>query len=532
MTNVLDVNKNEPIIIPEQRIGTEGARQRFLVNVVSNYGLVIGQTLVNLWLTPFLIAQLGIAGFGIIPLASSIIGYMAIITNSLNDAICRFLAIDLDAGDHLTANKTFNSALFGVAGLILLMIPVAILLSVFFPTLFNVVPGWETDAKWLVVAVSLSFFVTVLAGVFALSTFVHSQFLLSNIVNFLGLVTKIGFIFIMFYFFTNRLWYAGGGALLSAFVTLLGSIWLWRKLTPELNIDVKKFDFSRLLDLGDMGWWTLVNTLGTMILSNVGLIIINIFFGAAMTGGYASVIQLALLMEYLVFAADTAIRPVILLKYAQEDFLGVKRVTSQAIKILGWALALPVGLMCGFARPLLSLWLGSSYAYLDILLIITVCHLSLNLSMKPLLRVQNAHNKVRWPGIATIITSVAFLALAVVFAKGSSLGVAGVALASTIAWTARNAIYLPIYTARIMNLRWWAFFPDFITSTVGTLLVWVAAIAITRFYIPNGWISLGVSAAIVSLVYIVVVWFLGMKRTERQLAISLVPFKFFKQGGK
>jgi membrane protein EpsK len=219
------------------------------------------------------------------------------------------------------------------------------------------------------------------------------------------------------------------------------------------------------------------------------------------------------------------IRPIILLKYAQQDFSGLKQIASQSIRLLGWFLAIPTGLLCGFARPFLSLWLGSSFAYLDILLIIMVCHLGLNLCVRPLLRVQTAYNKIRWPGIATVITAVAFLVLASVVAKENPIGVAGVALISTISWTVRNTIYMPIYTARIMKLQWWAFFPDLFASIAGTLFVGLVSYAVTRFYSPDGWISLGISAVLVSLIYAVLVWFAGMRRSERRLVMSLVPIK-------
>ena len=86
-----------------------------------------------------------------------------------------------------------------------------------------------------------------------------------------------------------------------------------------------------------------VNEVGGMLLARVDLIVVNVFFGAAMTGGYGSVAQFSLLMSYLVSAAGTVVRPIILIKYAQCDFAGLQRLSSQYIKLLGLALALPIG---------------------------------------------------------------------------------------------------------------------------------------------------------------------------------------------
>lgn len=498
-------------------LGLEGARSRFFVNVSSNVALIAFQSITTLWLTPYLIGHLGIAAFGMIPLANSLVSYLSVLTSALNSAVSRFLAIDLERGDHSAANKTFNTALFGILGTTAVLTPIALITSLAFPYLFNVPAGWETDATWLFATVASAFFITVIASNFEVTPFIHSRFLWSNIVNSAGLLARITLIVILFSLFPPRLWYAGSGILAGASVSLLGFVILWRKLTPELAIQLSAFDRGRLQSLLNMGGWVVVNMVGAMLLARVDLIVVNIFFGAAMTGGYASVIQFSLLMEYLATAAASVVRPVILIKYAQQDYAGLQGLSAQSIKLFGLALALPVGLLCGFSRPLLSIWLGPTYQYLSILLIITMCHQSLNLSVRPLLHVQNAYNKVRWPGIVTLITGAASLGLAIVLAKWSPWGTAGVALAVGIAWTAKNGIYMPIYTAHIMQVRWWTFLPSLSASLVGTLVVGIISYGLTLVQMPDSWFSLFTSAAIVSFLYAAGVWTVGLSLADRQL---------------
>jgi len=518
--DLIEVGERAP-----RTLGIERARKKFLLNAASNAGFIAVQVVANLWLTPFLIGYLGIAAFGMIPLVNSITAYMSILTTALDTALSRFLVIDLERGDARLANKTFNTALFGLIGIILALSPVVVALSLAFPTLFNVPRGWEVDASWLFALVALTSFVTVVGSNFAVSPFIHSQFLLSNTVSLVGLLARIGLIVILFSLLPARLWYAGGGALIAAVISLLGFALLWHKLTPELRIQITAFERSRLQSLMGMGGWVIVNTLGAMLLSRVDLIVVNAFFGAALTGGYGSVAQFSLLMEYLATAAGTAVRPVILIKYAQQDFAGLQRLSLQSIKLLGLALALPVGLLCGFSRPLLSVWLGPDYEFLAILLIIIIAHQSLNLSVRPLLYVQTAYNRVRWPGIATLLCGGASLGLAVLLATWGKWGVAGVALAVAVAWTAKNAMYVPIYTAHIMKVRWWTFLPSLGPSVIGTLAVGFAAYGLALVQVPNSWLNLAGSAAIISLLYAAGVWEIGLSRADRQLLRDLLPWR-------
>jgi hypothetical protein len=72
------------------------ARSRFLVNVGSNVCYVSLNTALMVWYVPFLMHRLGVAAYGMIPLANSLVMYAAIISTSLNVSINRFMAIDLN----------------------------------------------------------------------------------------------------------------------------------------------------------------------------------------------------------------------------------------------------------------------------------------------------------------------------------------------------------------------------------------------------------------------------------------------------
>ena len=217
------------------------------------------------------------------------------------------------------------------------------------------------------------------------------------------------------------------------------------------------------------------------------------------------------------------LQPAILKKYAQGDSVGLQRITSQAVKLVGLSTALPAGLLCGFSRPFLSTWLGPSFQHLDLLLVLLVFHLSTNLSIIPLGYVENAYNRVRWPGIVTILTGVFNLGLTILVAWWGKWGVYGVALAAAVSTRLRSVLFMPLYNAYIMRLRWWFFLPSLSASAIGTLIVSLMAYAAASLWMPTGWITLGVSAAIVSLVYGAGLFFWGLTQKDWQLIVSLIP---------
>lgn len=506
-----------------QALAIESGKEAFAVNVVSNLAFTFTQAVVSLWFTPYLIKNLGIAVYGIVPLANSITSYISLVTQSLNSAVNRFLIIDLAKGDEQTANATFNTALFGVIGLAVVLVPFILVFSLIFPNVFDIPPGSELDAQWLFFLVATAFLVSVIVSNFAVSAYAHSKFLLMNVVNFVALFARVGFVIVLFSLFTARLWHVGMSILITAVIGAIGFGLLWRKLTPELRVRIKCFDRSRLRSLMGMGGWAIVHKTGILLLNNIDLMVVNLAFNAETTGTYGSLMQFPVLVRVVANTTAGVLSPSVLKKYAQGDFTGLRRLTHQAIKLLGLVIALPVGLLCGFSRPFLSIWLGPSFRDSNVLLVFLVFHLGLNLSTLPLAYIQTAYNRVRWPGIVTLITGAANLGLAILLATWGQWGAVGVAIAGAVTWTLKNVLFTPVYTAHVMKLPWWVFFPSLSVSVVGTCFVGMMAYGVTLLRMPNGWFDLGVSVAVVSLLCGVIAFFVALDRDDWVLINNLSP---------
>jgi membrane protein EpsK len=82
-------------------------------NLISNFAYFILNILVGILLVPYFIDNLGVAGYAIIPLATSLTNYVGLVVQSLNSSVSRYLTIDIQRSDYEKANETFNTALFG-----------------------------------------------------------------------------------------------------------------------------------------------------------------------------------------------------------------------------------------------------------------------------------------------------------------------------------------------------------------------------------------------------------------------------------
>jgi len=102
---------------------------RFVINIFSNLTLYGFSLIIGLWFTPYLIKNLSVAVYGLIPLATSVISYLSLITLSINGAVGRFLTIDIQKKNFEEANVTFNTALVGLIFIAAVTLPILLGIS-------------------------------------------------------------------------------------------------------------------------------------------------------------------------------------------------------------------------------------------------------------------------------------------------------------------------------------------------------------------------------------------------------------------
>jgi len=295
----------------------QNPKEQLPINVIANISYFALNVGIGLWLVPYLIAHLGIAVYGVIPLAISMSAYMGLVTTPISISVSRFLTIDLKKGDFKTANQTFNTAFFGLLTVSLFILPFILIGSFFVPDLLNIPDGYENVTRILFFFVLSAFLVTVVSGNFSVSAFSQNRLELTMMTHGIGLVSRVLVIVSLFTILTPQLWHVGIGFFMGALFTLGGAVWIWRRLTPELNIKRSYFDQSRLYDLLGMGGWVFVNQIGTLLFLNIDLIVVNRLFGAESGGYYGSVLQWVILLRALSGILSGVLTPTILAYHAE-----------------------------------------------------------------------------------------------------------------------------------------------------------------------------------------------------------------------
>jgi membrane protein EpsK len=215
----------------------------------------------------------------------------------------------------------------------------------------------------------------------------------------------------------------------------------------------------------------------------------------------------------------------IVIYYARSEMENLIRLSKLSVRLFTLVLAIPVSLLCVFSAPILRLWLGPSFAGLWPLMVIMVCHLGINVGVSPLFNAKTALNKVRWPGLATLLAGVVNLFLAILFARYLDWGIYGVAAAGALVLTLKNGFFMPIYGAIILRQPWHTFLKSYLSGSAFLIGLTATELIISQYVRPVSWVHLAILLFIVGTIGLVLAWLI-LPRQDRQTIGDLIPTGF------
>jgi membrane protein EpsK len=481
--------------------------------------------LVGAWYVPFLVRQLGPAAYGMIPLASMITSYMTLITFGLDAAMCRSMAITLERHEHRQANVVFNVAFWGNLAIAALLAIPAFAAIIGINHIVRIPPGYETATRWLYVGTIAAFLLNQVKTPFGVSCFVLNRLDLQNVVIVGETLARVGLVVFLFLVLTPRIEYVGAGILAGTMVSTLGAIWFWKMLTPGLQVRLRDFDWATFKSLSHTGGWVIVSQIGVILYVNIDLLVANRLFGPGESGRYAAVLVLPTLLRTLGMTVGEIFAPTMYQKYTRGNFEDLSAYLNRAIKFVGLIMALLCGLVCGFSKPLLQLWLGPAFGSLAPLLALMAIHLCINLSMYPLYAVPLAANRVKVPGIVTLAIGMLNLALALLLARFFGWGLYGIAAAGAVSLTIRQLAFTPVYSAVVLHQPGKTFY-RMIIPILGAMLatIGLCQLVVWRCKISS-WMGLGMAALLVSLLFAVASWWLLTSAERAALKDAIVQWR-------
>jgi len=493
-----------------------------LLNFSTNILLLVVTAGVSLWMIPYLIGKLGIEVYGVVPLFVSILGYLGLVTMVLSASVARYVSLNYYKGDIEQANTYLSSAFWGMIGISVVVMLLSAAFSLILDKVFNIPAGYESQARGLFLLVIAASLIAALNSLYGRSCFILHKFYWLDVFGILSKLLQVAVVVLGFIFISKSLVFVGWGAVASTLFALLLTATLDLFILPELKINYGRFNLAACKEMVSMGVGVSINQFGSLLYLNSDLIVINIFLGSVATGQYGAIIQWTILIRTLAGVVTRLFGPIVMELIAKQDFEALKYYLFTLIKFLGLILGLPICLICGFSKPLLSLWLGNEFVGLYKLMILLVLGQIVPYSLGTIFAIFKGLNTLKIPGIVTVIAGIGNIVLSIILVKYTPLGIYGAGIGTIIAVFGKGVLFNVLYLSRIMKFNpwkiWSSLFRGCLPATIFTVVLFVFSHCVAIDHL----LTLLIYGILSSLVYCIVVYRLFMNKVDRRFTLQIL----------
>lgn len=470
--------------------------------------------------TPWMIAKIGDANYGLYTLSVTLIG-MFMLDFGMSAAVSRFTSNYRAKGDQESINN-FLGLIYKIYILISAVISVMLIVIYFnIGQIYVKLTPTELDSLRIVFMISglstvLCFPFITLNGILV----AHEKFVYLRFADLLNKVASVFFIVV-------ALWCGMGLFSLVAVHAVMNLLTVGIKLLvvrkkTRVKVNFRYYSGAMLKEITGFSVWTTVKSIAQRFIFTIMPTVLGIVSGSASIAMFS----LASTLEGYVYKFSEAINGMFMPKISRAT---VEKSSGEAVLPLmikvGRIVLTVIGIITvGFitlGQRFIGLWLGEEYSsvyYCTVLLILPgIFYVPQQIANTAIVVL----NKVKSQGIVFVIAAVINIILS--FVLGRFWGEIGCAVSICAVYLIRTVLMNTVFLKQL-NINVFKFFKDcHLKMAPGLLLTLVLGFLISRFVVvASGWLTFFIQVALLASFYVLIMWLIGWNQYEKNLFVSML----------
>ena len=507
------------------------SKKQLAVNFLAQILFSFINLTISFFLVPHIVESLSTSAYAFINLSNDIVNYATLITVALNSIAGRYITLEIHKKKYKEANIYYNSVLMSnIIMSVVLFIPMIIFI-IFIDSFLNVPVNLVSDVRILFLIVFINFIMSLITSVFSSTTFITNKLYLSSIASIFSQVARCLVLLFLFGLFKTNVWFVGAASFASTLIIAISNYVFTRKLLPQLKIDFKQFNMKYTIEMLKNGIWNSVSRLSGILQTGLDLLLSNVFIGAVAMG----IISLPRTITSIVFSLFGSIssifNPNIMQAYALNDYQSIKKQLLFAIKFTGTISNAFVAVFLTMGIHFYSLWVPTENAnFLYFLSVISMISFVISLPLEPVYCVHTSANKIKQPALVALalsVLTVLIVILGVMFIEDDNIKLLLIYGTSTITSIFKNIIYIPIYTAKIINEKWTLLYPSIFKNMLIVLCTSALGLVLKNFMWYSSWLLFFTTCAILAIIFLYINFMINFNQDEKKEFL-----KIFKKARK
>jgi O-antigen/teichoic acid export membrane protein len=473
-------------------------KKRLTINLVSNLVSYAVATLVSFFLTPFLVNNLGKEVYGFYGLANNVVSYITVISIALNSMAAKYITVELVRGNKVKANQYYSSIFFSNVLLSVFLVPILAFIIFNIQKVFDVSDVYLNDVKILFALVFGAMLLNLIGSVFGCATYTTNRVDLRGYTNFAKAILRVILYVSIFAVFKPSIIYVGIVALCLEMFNTTVQIVLKRKLSAELEISRRFFDYKLVWDSLKIGVWNSLNHLGDLMLSSSDLMIANILLGEGAGGDISIIKTLPSLLSGVITAVNGVFMPRITTRYAENN---CDKLVELGQRVMGFLTTPIVVVIIIYGKEFFNLWVpGNDSDLLMRLSAIDVSRMMLIGVVWPVSNLNIVRDKIKTPSLLVILIGVLNIYGVYLLIKFTNIGIFAIPITTLILTIAYYGIFIPLYPCKEMRIKWTSFIFPIVEMMVSASLISISSIIIKGAFMIESWKSLILSGGLSGIV--------------------------------
>lgn len=483
---------------------------------------------VSLYTSRVIIQVLGIDDFGIYNIVGGVIVLFSFVSTSLKNSTQRFLSYQLGKNDNEELNRVMSMSLQCHIIFAAIFVLLSLTVGLWFVVEKLNIPESRSQAAVVVYCVSvITFLFSIFQAPYQAAIISHEKMSFYALISIFDVVLKLVIVFALLLSKGDKLIIYSLLVLLVTLVSLLlAMVYCYKKLPYKRPVYIK--DKSLFNQFFGYTGWSMFSGCAYIGAQQGGNILVNIFNGVAANGAFGIANQVTNILYSFVSNFQSAFNPQIVKSYSagqSRDMLTLVNRTSYFSYYIFLIIALPALVKIDY---LLALWLGSVPEYASNFCRLLLIYFLVDSFEAPLWMLIGATGKMRvyslWLGLITLMN----IPISWILLK----------LGCSIYWVFIVRVIINIVIALIRPFHLRLLVPSFsIRAYCKEALkrpVIVTTILVPVVYCVQKFLNtLHPLVVIIGLVIVSVllIWTLGLKKSDRLVLVNLIKEKYCKKHG-
>lgn len=383
-------------------------------NLITNILCLASNVIVGLIYTPYLIRELGVATYGVLPLALVINLYVNILTNALQNSVTRFYSVEYRNKNYSKASVFFSSAIAITIFLAVCVLPIVVLLVTDIEKALHIPDYLFKSVELLIIYTVGSFFISLISNCINITVYSENRLDLINYLKILRNLSKLLINVIIFTAFTIDVSNVGLSSLLAESFVLCLSVFFYKQTKHKEIVFCRKcINLSAMKPIAKMLMWVSLISLSNVFIYKMDTLLVNNYFGLYYAGILGSMSEFGAYCISITGIIGILFRPLMLIAYSEGRHNDLVRMTSDGAYISGLLSSVLCGIVMGLSAPLLKIWLNEEISQYSNWMVIKMLIIPITTFGSTFSIVYNLWNQVKSAALWSLLIAISYIGISV-----------------------------------------------------------------------------------------------------------------------